>query len=273
MDIRVFSGDADDDQLDNVVVAQLDVPDVEALGDAGCRAILEAVLGHLAQSPLRPDNAPGSWTFALVEDDEMVMLEHAIYQQAALFPELHELIHALVRATAVGAHRHRAWADDETPTGAAGASSLALQARRWIPAYLQYLRECDLDHEVHQGAELDAIVQTHGWNDDTIALAVARLTCCCGQFGEEQVEEWYEEQGLDECLASDHGREAFLAEARRVLGQPPTGGRGRLDRATGARVWTEEDLESQLELFEAYLVEDDLEELRQHALAAAGLGD
>lgn len=273
MDVRIFSGGAGDDQLDNVVVAQLDMPDVEALGDTACRTILEAVLAHLAQSPLQSDNAPGQWTFALVEDDEMVMLEHAIYQQAALFPELHDLIHAVVRATAVGAHGHRPWADDETPTGAAGASALALQAQRWIPAYLQYLRECDLDHEVHQGAELDAIVQTHGWNDDTIGLAVARLTCCCGQFGDEQVGEWYEELGLDACLESDHGREAFIAQARRALGQPPTGGQGRLDRATGARVWTVEDLESQLELFEAYIVEDAFDALRKHAMAAAGLDD
>jgi len=256
MDVRIFSGAVPGERRDDTLVAHFDVHDVDALDEAACRTILESVLDHLARSPWPAGAGPRAWTFCLVEDGEVTMTEHAIYQRAATFPALHESIHRLVRATAAGAHRHRPWADEETPTGAAGASSLALLDRRWLPAYLQYLRECDLDHEVHQAGELDAIVQAHGWNSDTLALAAARLVGCCGQFGEEQVEAWYEEQGLDEALATGEGLAAFINAAQRefeawAVGRPE-------DHVTG-----------HLELFEPYLPGHALEDLRARALAAA----
>ena len=257
MDIRILSGATLSHRLENTRVAQLDVRDIDALDEAGCRIILESLLQHLVQSPWPVEPAPGAWTFFLVKEGEKAMLEHAIYQRAATFPGLHESINQLVRATAAGARRHRPWADAETPTGAAGASALALQDRHWIPAYLQYLRECDLDHEVHQGDELNAIVQTHGWNSDTLTLAAARLVGCCGQLGEEQVGEWYEALGLNDALASDEGLASFIAAAQREFS-----------------AWAPERPEShvtcRLELFEPYLPEHALEGLRTTALAAVG---
>lgn len=274
MQVRVFSGhEADAGPSQGVVVGQVEAADVDALGEAACTAILDSVLAHLERSPLRAEAPVRHWTFALVADGELAALEHAVYQQAAAFPVLHGRIHALVRATAEGAGRRRPWADEETPTGAAGATALALQSRDWIPAYLDYLRECDLDHEVLQADELDAIVQAHGWNDDTIALVVARLTHCCGQHGEEQVGAWLEEGGLDEYLEAASGRAGLLAELRRALSSAPIPGWGRQDRATGAVAWTEDGLELQLELLGQLLDEDELEAMREHAVAAVGLVD
>ena len=274
MEVRIFSGhEVDIESSPNVVVGQVGATDVDALGEAACTAILDSVLAHLESAPLRADAPVPHWTFALVADGELAALEHAIYQQAAAFPALHERIHALVRATAQGAGGHRPCADEETPTGAAGATALALQSRDRIPAYLDYLRECDLDHEVLQADELDAIVQAHGWNDDTITLVVARLTHCCGQHGEEQVGAWLEEGGLDEYLEADSGRAGLLAEMRRALSRAPIPAWGRQDRATGAVAWTEDGLELQLELLGQLLDEEELEAMREHAVAAVGLVD
>lgn len=274
MDVRVFSGPgADADPPQGVVVAQLDAADAQALDEAACTAILDGVLAHLDKAPLDPDAPARHWTFALVVDGAPVADEHAIYQQAAAFPSLHGRIHALVQATSRGAGRHRPWADEETPTGAAGATALALHSRDWIPAYLDYLHGCDLDHEVHQGGELDAIVQAHGWNEDTIELAVARLIGCCGQHGDEQVASWRDEGGLGDYLAREGGRATLLAAVRRALSIAPRPGWGRADRATGAMAWRREGLELQLELLGELLDQDELAQMREHAVAAFGLVD
>lgn len=271
MEIRVVSGATRVDGLAGTTVARLQVPDAAALDEAVCKAVLEAVLEQLARSPLDSDDPPREWTFVLAEGDVPVLDEHGFYRQAVAFPALHDTIHALVRATATGAHGHRPWADAETPTGGAGASALAQRSRRWIAAYLQYLRECDLNHEVTQADELDAIVQPHGWNEDTITLVVARLTHCGGQHGEEQVQQWQEERALGDYLGTGEGRTAFLAEARRALVVPPRG-YGTRDRATGAYIWTEEGREAQLAVFAPYLADDDLDALRRHVQSSTGAG-
>jgi hypothetical protein len=241
-------------------VGQVEATAVEALGQEQCRQVLEAVLCHVQREPL---DGPTVWSFGLEQADTPPVQEHAVYTQAAAFADLHGLIHALVRATAKGAHGHRPWADDETPTGAAGASALALADRRWIPAYLQYLRECDLDHEVDQAGELDAIIAAYGWSQDTCALAAARLGGCAGQWGQEQVEGWREE-GLDDYLETSAGRQAFLAAVRGelewLLPDPPP------DRADGRdRACFDSDVDCLIESLESCLEPAELEALRLHA--------
>lgn len=247
-------------------VARITAGDPEQLQAQQCSQVLEAVHAHLRQHPWAPSALPEEWSFWLERDGEPVAAEHEVYRQACAFPGLHDQVHALVQATA-GGPRRRPWADEETPTGAAGAAYLAVADLRWLPAYLEYLASCDLDHEVHQAAEMDAIIASHGWNPATAGLAAARLWRLGGQHGDEQVGQWLEEDGLDGYLDSRAGAAAFAAAVQAEFAQP-----GPLDPAPGrsdarARARYQAHVEDGLECFAEYVGEDVLEQARVGALA------
>lgn len=257
MEIRVADAGA---------IGRVQVQDVAALGEHACRQVLEAVLAHLQAQPWSEGAPPESWSFWLAEDGDPACGEHEIYRQACAFPGLHGLVGSLVAATAGGPGR-RPWADEETPTGAAGAAYLAASDVRWVPAYLDYLASCDLDHEVHQAAEMDLVVATHGWGPATAALAAARLWRLGGQQGEEQVAGWREESGLEDYLQSGPGADAFLAAVRSEFARP-----GPWDPAPGRADARYRDryahqLDAGLGFFAGYVDDGALEEIRQHALA------
>ena len=247
-------------------IGRVEVEDVDALGQDACRQVLEAVLAHLRRQPWSQGATPESWTFWLADAGAPACGEHDIYRQACAFADLHGLVHALVLASA-GGPRRRPWADEETPTGAAGACYLAAADTRWIPAYLDYLASCDLDHEVHQYAEMDLIVRTHGWGPATAALAAARLWRLAGQHGDEQFGQWLEEDGLEDYLGSGAGAGAFEAAVRSEFERP-----GPSDPAPGrndarARGRYGQDLDYGLECCAGHLDETTLEQIRQQALA------
>ena len=247
-------------------IGRVEVRDVDVLGQDACRQVLEAVLAHLRTQPWSEAAPPASWTFWLADAGAPACGEHEIYRQACAFAELHGLVHALVLASA-GGPRRRPWADEETPTGAAGASCLAAADTRWIPAYLDYLASCDLDHEVHQCAEMDLIVRTHGWGPATAALAAARLWRFGGQHGDEQVRYWLEEDGLQDYLGCSAGAGAFQAAVRSEFERPgqwdPAPRRNDARDRDGYRQW----LEDGLEWFAGYLDAATLAQIRQQALA------
>lgn len=247
-------------------LVRVDVDDVEALGPEQCRQVLEAVLAHLQRHPWAVGAPPREWSFWLAADGRPGADEHAIYRQACGFGELHARVHALVQATA-GGPRRRPWADAETPTGAAGAAGLAASDVRWIPAYLEYLASCDMEHEVYQAAEMDLIVHSHGWTPATAGLAAARLWRFGGQHGDEQFGQWLEQDGLQDYLHSRNGAGAFLAAVRAEFEQP-----GPWDPAPGrsdarARARYLEEVGNGLEYFAPYLDPGELEAIRGLALA------
>ncbi len=247
-------------------VAQVAVDDPEQLQQEACRQVLEAVHGHLRQHPWADPAPPQEWTFWLESDGTPVAGEHEVYRQACAFPALHDHVHALVQATA-GGPRRRPWADEETPTGSAGAAYLAMADLRWLPAYLEYLASCDLDHEVHQAAEMDGIIASHGWGPATVGLAAARLWRLGGQHGDEQFGGWLEEGGLEDYLDSPDGAAAFRAAVGTEFELP-----GPLDPAPGqdparARRRFGQHVDDGLEYFADYLDEDDLGRIRGAAMA------
>src|SRR5690606_5895857 len=133
--------------------------------------------------------------------------------EAATFEALHPLLHAYALETAEGAHGHAIWSDDETPSGTHAIVPLVMHDRKWLPDYLRFLRSNDLDHEVDQAGDIDAIIERYGWAPDTLALAAARLVSCQGQFGEEQFGQLLEE-GLSDHLDTAKGRGDFLEATR-----------------------------------------------------------
>lgn len=184
----------------------------------GLAAVFDALLAELAH-PAHDASRASHWTFRLtgasVDGDDAD--EHLIYGWASLRPELYHRLTALVRATEVGAHGHRPWADDEHPTGSAAIFTLVTAHNRYIPEYIRYLRTCDLDHEVDQYQQIDDIIELYGWNNDTLALVAARLGQCVGQAGAEQVAELLGEADLAGYAATPKGRRRLAAAVEREL--------------------------------------------------------
>jgi len=247
-------------------VAQVAVADPEQLQQEECRQVLDAVHAHVRLHPWAASGAPREWTFWLESDGTPFADEHQVYRQACAWPALHGQVHSLVQATAAGPRR-RPWADEETPTGAAGAAYLAMADLRWLPGYLEYLASCDLDHEVHQAAEMDGIIASHGWGPDTLGLAAARAWRLGGQHGEEQFDSWVEEGGLGDYLGSPDGAAAFRAAARAELElDGPLDPRPGQDQARARRRF-EQHVDGGLEYFARYLDEDELGRIRGAAMA------
>ena len=205
-----------------VVATRSGVTAVVSLGSLGfadaprsaseCGEVVARLLAHMAATP---DAVPArAWTFRIRDAHGVVHDERAVTAEAARHPSLHDALVELVHATEAGERRLRPWADEETPTGAAAILAVALSDPARTPDYLRYLRSCDLDHEVYQAEELDALVAAHGWTPATIPLAAARIAGCAGQIGDAQFREWQESGGLAEYLASPAGHAAFVAALR-----------------------------------------------------------
>jgi hypothetical protein len=78
------------------------------------------------------------------------------------------------------------WEIDEVQFGEPAACAFALVNRSFVPFYTRLLGVWDLDHEVHQGEAVEAIVKQHGICPETEQLLVARAT---SGYGLEQIED------------------------------------------------------------------------------------
>lgn len=99
--------------------------------------------------------------------------------------------------------------DQGPPAGTYAILSLVLQNKKWTPYYIEFLRTNDLEHEVKQIWDIEAILKKYGWCPETYKLAIARNISCCGQAGKEQFERFIE-NGLKESLKNKKNRDLFL---------------------------------------------------------------
>ncbi len=113
---------------------------------------------------------------------------------------------------------HDLYIDDETPAGTYAALALVHKDKKWIPNYINFLRSCDLDHEVEQSADIQKVIEKHGWCEETCRLAIARLVSCGGQFGEEQFKEFLK-NGLNDYLKVSENRIMFLKNVIREFNE------------------------------------------------------
>lgn len=237
------------------------------ISEALCLSALECLQSTLEQ--LRRTSVHGAlYLFAfqlqsLDEDGNVVseLSETEFCEHAAGFSALHPALHAYAVATAEGAYDSRMWADSETPAGTAAILALVMRDRRWISTYVDFLRTCDLDHEVDQWGDLDEIIAEYGWQEDTCALAAARLASCHGQHGEEQFSGWLE-TGLRDYLDTAEGRAAFLAAVRAEF---DADGPQMREKLTMSHESFCDDADFWLDFFAPVLDESELEALRLHA--------
>ncbi|TYT24930.1 hypothetical protein FZO89_00785 [Luteimonas viscosa] len=237
------------------------------VSEALCMQALECLHASLERAKqASDDDGVSSFAFQLrsVDGDGNLVAawsEYEFCEHAARFASLHPALHAYAVATADGAHDDRMWADSETPAGTTAMLALLKRDRAWIPAYVDFLRSCDLDHEVDQWGDMDEVVERYGWQPDTCALAAARLASCHGQHGEEQFSGWLD-AGLREYLDTGEGRAGFLAAAKAEFDADGPQMRRNLEMSREAFC---DDADFWVDFFAAALDEDEVEALRQHA--------
>jgi hypothetical protein len=243
--------------------------DGEGLDEASCRQVLEAVLEHLrAMKADRSDGDLHDFTFTVRIADALggqasTWADYELFREAVAYEPLHPLMYSYAAETAVGAHGSSMWSDDETPSGTHAIVPLVMYDRKWIPAYVAYLRFNDLDHEVDQAGDIAKIVEKYGWAEDTCELAVARRVSCCGQAGGEQFEELLE-SGLSGYLDTEEGRAIFNRVAMREFEEWDNDFmRAMLE--TDSEEHFEGEIDFWVDLLEDVMTEEELEVVRKHA--------
>ncbi|EZH74160.1 hypothetical protein ATO12_14925 [Aquimarina atlantica] len=102
------------------------------------------------------------------------------------------------------------WCDNESNLGQSEASWLACRSIESVPLFIRFLETCDLDHETDHAGDIADVFWAHGWTNATMALWVARVGNCCGQYGHN--EGWYSEPYLADWIRKDKNREQLLIQ-------------------------------------------------------------
>lgn len=121
------------------------------------------------------------------------------FEQAARFVSLHQKILHYTSLTYDEKNDEHFWIDSEHQAGTEAIHPLAITDSKYILNYIDFLRSNDMDHEVCQYDDINSVIQSHGWCEQTLQLSLARLFSCCGQHGREQFSELFA-SGLGEYI-------------------------------------------------------------------------
>ncbi|MDF9824130.1 hypothetical protein M2475_000480 [Breznakia sp. PF5-3] len=126
-------------------------------------------------------------------------VERMVAASAIKYPDLHNLIRNLVQQITI--FNLKAWdnyddfwllhANDMDYAGAAYAKELAIANQNDIQTYIDFYLTNDVNHEVYQGKDIEAILEKWGVSEITYPLIVARWFEP-GQHGDEQLEEYFD---------------------------------------------------------------------------------
>lgn len=137
-------------------------------------------------------------------------VERVIAKEAIEYPELHDLMRKLVKQiTAYNAtpYQKPLWATDEDHAGAGPARELAIANKEDIETYADYYVTNDVNHEVYQIEDIEAILEKWGIGEATYPLLVARWFKP-GQHAYEQLEEHFGD--MEEVLEDPAQRDFFV---------------------------------------------------------------
>jgi len=76
----------------------------------------------------------------------------------------------------------KVWLDDEMPMGLNASFALANNEKKYITAFIELLRTCDMNHEVYQHFFIELVLNKWGICDETLALLAARSGSISGQW-------------------------------------------------------------------------------------------
>lgn len=116
--------------------------------------------------------------------------EHVVAKLALKHPDLHPLMVEVVEAIIEFNANEPLWEDEDEHAGAHFARELALYSREYIGLYTEYLASNDLNHEVYQSQDIQAIARKWSatWDKDLYHLLLTRLFTP-GQHYDEDI--WY----------------------------------------------------------------------------------
>lgn len=99
------------------------------------------------------------------------------------------------------------WNTHQSNLGQYEATWLAKRNVEDIRLFISFLECCDLGHETSHMSDISDILQKHGWIKETIALWVARIGNCCGQWGHDG---WDEEPLVKNWLLEKEDRKKYI---------------------------------------------------------------
>lgn len=170
------------------------------------KTILSSINATLSSFKEKDELYEFNYVLKIVYNHEMVMQviegEYALFQEVVKHEELFDETISYINTAAKGRYNNRIWEDCETPLGNGAMISLVETDKKYIQSYINFLRTCDLDHEVCQWGDIDTIVKKYGFNEETVKLGIARLMSCAGQHGDEQFEIFLEE-GLADYISEN----------------------------------------------------------------------
>lgn len=79
------------------------------------------------------------------------------------------------------------WETEDTQFPEVGITAFAVLNLDFVPEYTRFLKLWDMDHEVRQSEEIDAIISHHGITAETEELLITRVTTAIGQCGSDQI--------------------------------------------------------------------------------------
>ncbi len=140
----------------------------------------------------------------------LTVSEEEFFSYAAVDPDLANDIFSYTRSFFCGENRICLWSDAETPGGTWPILQLAFHHKERIKDYISYLRLNDLEGEAHQFADVELIIDRHGYCPETMQLLVARGVSCAGQSGDQQIYMHGKQKALCEYLSNPEKRKLFV---------------------------------------------------------------
>lgn len=176
-----------------------------------CKNILKSLTSTLVSLKEKDEIYEFNYTIKVMYKEEMVMElidgEMAFFKSVVQYEQLLDFIIDYVNTAENGKYGIRIWEDCETPLGNGAMMSLVENDKKYIKNYIDFLRTCDLDHEVCQWGDIDSVITKYGFTKETTKLVLVRLMSCAGQSGKEQFTDFLD-KGLETYLADN--KELFL---------------------------------------------------------------
>jgi hypothetical protein len=145
----------------------------------------------------------------IVHDEEIT--EEEFWRRAILTYGLIEPAIHYQNEVVLHSQSHRPiWLDEENPAAHQVSLELAKHSHSFVPLYTAYLQWHDMDHEVAEAEDIEALIDRYGWSEQTLDLAAMRIGIACGQEGRWQFEKLVKDKGLRAYLEENDLLEPFI---------------------------------------------------------------
>lgn len=122
-----------------------------------------------------------------IHDDVPPFSELTFFMAAAAHESLQPMVLKFLQAVINKNSEQTIWVNEELPMGLNAAFALANTDKQYIPHFIQFLRTCDMNHEVYQPYFIDILLQKWDKTEESLLLLASRGGSISGQFGFEGI--------------------------------------------------------------------------------------